>query len=228
MSTIQPRLNDQSPRSHANSANSRRPIADGGTIDEITLLTNPTRERLNEQQLVDYRHTRDHFIKWLIHYGKDPDHASGYAPTVTKRTAHDTDKFYRYVWDHSGGYTTEIDPGLADAYLRELTYEDASESHLSNVHKSLKRLFRWLEVDWNPAVTYNGPKTALKPREYFTREERRKLREAVFKWDAVPAYGWLAPENRRGWKGHLATQLGKTADAVNESGVATNGMRKCW
>jgi integrase len=212
--TTQAGLNSELRRCHANSPKSSRLLADGGTIDDITLVSNPTRKRLNDQQIIDYRHSRERFIKWLAHYGKDPDQAKGYAPTVVKRTAGDTDKFYRYTWDHSGGYTTEIDSGLADAYLRELTYEDASESHLSNVFKSLKRLFRWLNINWDPAVTYHGPTTVLKPREYLTREERRKIREAVFEWDAVPAYSWLSPKNRCAWKEYLANQLGKSADDI--------------
>jgi integrase len=182
----------------------------------IVLIPEPTRELLNERQRVDYRNHRKQLVMWLLTLGKQPDKAEGYAFQVAKRRAHDTDMFYRYVWsDHADGYTTTVTHDHADAYMKELAYSDYSESHKSNVQKALMSLFRWRDdtEEWDPEITYNGGSQTA-PRDYLTREERTRLREAALEYDSIPAYSWMSPEERSRWKEYLAYRLDKPLSEV--------------
>lgn len=54
-------------------------------LDELTLVSRPTKEYLNQRQLVDYRAQREACLEWLLTFGKDPKHAKGYAFQTVKR-----------------------------------------------------------------------------------------------------------------------------------------------
>jgi hypothetical protein len=44
-------------------------------LEGLTLVTEPSAERLNERQQIDYRHTREQCLEWLLTFGKDPQKA---------------------------------------------------------------------------------------------------------------------------------------------------------
>lgn len=48
-------------------------------MDEVKLVPKPSKEQLNERQLVDYEQHRTEMIQWMLHLGKDPEKAEGYA-----------------------------------------------------------------------------------------------------------------------------------------------------
>ncbi|QCS43018.1 site-specific integrase [Natrinema versiforme] len=196
----------------------RTPDKDTISTDEgtIVLIPEPTRERLNTKQRTDYRHHREELINWMLHLGKDPDSAKGYSFDVVKRRAHDTDVFYRWVWDNNDGYTTAVTTDHADTYTQELAYSDYSESHKSNIQKSLKMFFRFKGDEWEPEITFNGA-TGTSPQDYLTREERQRLREAALQWDSIPAYAAMSPEERQRWKEYLSYRLDKPVSAVQPS-----------
>ncbi|REA01264.1 integrase [Haloferax sp. Atlit-6N] len=182
----------------------------------IVLLPEPTRELLNDRQRIDYRNHREQWVKWLLNLGKNPDKADGYAYTVSKRRAHDTDVFYRYVWsEHADGYTTTVTHEHANAYMKQLAYSDYSETHKSNVQKSLMSLFRWRDDtdEWDPEIKFSG-ESQTAPRDYLTREERTRLREAALEYDSIPAYSWMSPEERDRWREYLAYRLDKPLSDV--------------
>ena len=52
-------------------------------LNGITVITEPTREFLNQRQLVDYRSKREACLKWLLTFGKNPEKVEGYARTHT-------------------------------------------------------------------------------------------------------------------------------------------------
>lgn len=86
-------------------------MADADKVEDIVVVPVPSRETLNQRQLVDYRHHRTDLIRWIVHLGKNLEKGEGYAYDVAKRRAHDLDKFYWYVWrEHANGYTTAIQP----------------------------------------------------------------------------------------------------------------------
>jgi len=83
---------------------------DENKVDDIPVVPEPSRQALNSKQIEDYRIHRKQFIKWLKNIGKDPSHGEGYSDDTTRRTAYRVDRFYRWVWDREGGYTTQVTP----------------------------------------------------------------------------------------------------------------------
>ncbi|MFC7212595.1 hypothetical protein ACFQO4_00660 [Saliphagus sp. GCM10025334] len=51
-------------------------------LDGITVVTEPSREYLNQRQLVDYRSKRESGLTWLLTFEKAPDQVEGYARTT--------------------------------------------------------------------------------------------------------------------------------------------------
>lgn len=205
---------DRSPRFETQHTASRNVVET--EAGRIVLIPEPTRELLNDRQRADYGNHREQWVMWLLNLGKNPDKAEGYAYAVARRRAHDTDMFYRYVWsNHADGYTTTVSHEHADAYMKELAYSDHSESHKSNVQKSIMSLFRWRDDtdEWEPEITYSGGSQTA-PRDYLTREERTRLREAALEYDSIPAYSWMSPEERSRWKEYLAYHLDKPLSDV--------------
>ena len=93
------------------------------------------------------------------------------------------DMFYRWVWDHEGEYTAEVTHDHADAYMRELAYEDYSNTHKDLCQKAVRMLFKWRHhrqgVDmWETEMRFSSNESASNPRDYLTRDERTKVRDA--------------------------------------------------
>ncbi|RDI72976.1 site-specific integrase [Halopelagius longus] len=200
-------------------------------IDGIPLLPEPSQNLLNERQRVDYRHHREGLIRWMLKLGKNPDRAEGYARQTAKRRATNADMFYRWVWQEYNGYTTTVTHEYADEYTRELAYSDLSDTHKSNLQKTLKMLFRWRkwefgDSEWQPEITFSGQGSASQPRDYFTQEERKRLRDAALEYGSVPHYCSLTPEQRQEWKRHLAQRFRKPMqDIGREEFERANGFK---
>jgi integrase len=136
---------------------------------------------------------------------------------VVKNTAYRTDKFYRWIWT-DGGYTTSISHALADQYLRELAGDKSSNSHKSKCVKALKRLFKWKEYEkggdkWVPQITFSDSDTS-QPRDFLTKNERSKIREAALEYGSIPAYNTVTPNERNEWKRYLSQRFGKRMDEI--------------
>ena len=187
-------------------------------LEEITLVPEPTEKKLTEKQLVDYRAHREQLLKWLLHFGKKPDEAEGYSVHTLKIASYRIDKFYRWVWEENG-YTTRVTTGVGDDYLRELAYSDDSDAHKSKCLKALKMLYKWREYQrggesWNPDISFSSGGSADNPRDYFTRDERAKLREAALEYGSIPSYKSVTPEERSRWKRYLAQRFEKPKEEV--------------
>ncbi|WP_135806162.1 tyrosine-type recombinase/integrase [Halorussus marinus] len=192
-------------------------------VEGITVVNAPTREVLNDRQFVDYEEYKTNLVRWLLHFGKNPDKAEGYAPATVRQVAQKTDKFFRWHWDRQEGYTTSVTPEDADEYIQHLIYseEDYSNSHKASFQKCLKRLFKWQrhelgeDAEWEPEHTFS--QSATQARDYLTLEERRKIREAALEYGSVPAYNSLTPKERDSWKAHLAQRFEKPKSEVTPS-----------
>lgn len=112
-------------------------------VDGITLVTEPAAAYLNERQLVDYRAQRRDCLEWLLALGKAPEKGKGYARGTVKPRSHRMDMFYRWLWDREDGYTADIRPDHADAWMRALATEDTSRAHKANCQKAVQRLLKW-------------------------------------------------------------------------------------
>ncbi|REA04986.1 integrase [Haloferax sp. Atlit-6N] len=184
------------------------------TIEGITLVPSPSVARLNERQIVDYRHHRTQLIKWMLYVGKNPERAEGYAWTTANRRATNLDTFYRWVWTHEHSYSTAITHEHTNDYVNELAYSDHSATHKNNLTKTLKMYWRWRAAQfgddpWEPTVSFAQDGGPQQPRDYLTREERSKIREAALEYGSVPHYNALSPEERREWKRYLAHRFRK-------------------
>mgnify|MGYP000202699082 CR=1 FL=1 len=184
-------------------------------LEDVTLVTQPSRKILNQKQLADYRATRKKCLSWLLTFGKKPDQAEGYASTTVSARASRMDMFYRWVWGEYDGYTTNVTHKHADAWMRELARQDKSNAHKANCQKAAKMLFKWRRHEhgldeWVPEVTFSDGNGATQPRDYLTLEERRKIREAALEYGSVPRYDSLSPDARDRWRRYLAQSLEKS------------------
>lgn len=89
-------------------------------VEGIVIAPEPSREYLNDHQLVDYRDYRRKFVKWALKMGKDPKYANGYAHSTVRQRAYRLDKFYRWVWNEKEGYTLGIRTDHADDHMNHL------------------------------------------------------------------------------------------------------------
>ncbi|UPV75318.1 site-specific integrase [Halorussus limi] len=193
------------------------------TIDGIPVVNRPTRARLNDRQLVDYEEHKTSLIKWLRHFGKEPEKAEGYARTTVRQVAQKADKFYRWVWDDREGYTTEVGSDDAERYVTSLIYAESeySNGHMASTQKCLQRLFKWRrhelgdEIEWEPTHTFS--QSATQARDYLTIEERKQIREAALEYGSIPTYNGLTPTERDEWKVHLAQRFEKPKSEVTKA-----------
>jgi len=189
-------------------------------LDGIRMVTEPSREYLNERQLVDYRSKREACLNWLLTFGKDPEKVEGYARTTVKARAARMDLFYRWTWDEEGRYVADPTHEHADAFLRHLAYEDRSNADRSNYQKALQMLMKWRHHElghdeYEPAITFYTDDSASQPRDYLTREERSLVREASLEYGSIPGYNDLSPEQRDRWKAYLAQRFEKPKSEVS-------------
>ena len=62
-------------------------------LNELPVVTDTSKEYLNQRQLLDYRAEREACLEWLLTFGKRPDEAVGYAVGTVKQGAYRMDRF---------------------------------------------------------------------------------------------------------------------------------------
>ena len=190
-------------------------------LEEVTLVPNPSEKLLNERQLLDYRSEREQCLDWLLTFGKDPKTADGYATTTVKNRAYRMDQFYRWVWGQEDGYTSNITHDHADAYLRHLAGQETTNSHKNACRKALMMLFKWRRHqrgadEWTPEISFTRRNKSTTPRDYLTRDERTKVRNASLEYGSVPQRSSVYGEDRDRWLQYLAQRFEKPKDEVTE------------
>lgn len=183
-------------------------------LEGISVVTEPSKKQLNERQLIDYRSEREQCLEWLLTFGKDPSRAEGYAYMTLKNRANRIDQFYRWVWAYEDRYTSHITHEHADAYLNHLARQDSSNAHKSACRKAIMMLYKWRAHqrggdEWKPQITFSRSNKSTTPRDYLTREERTKIREASLEYGYVPSFDSVARERRDRWKAYLAQRFEK-------------------
>lgn len=188
--------------------------------NRIRVVTEPSCDYLNERQVLDYRTTRENCLEWLLTFGKNPEKVEGYAETTVGGRAARMDYFYRWVWEEEGRYIATPTQDQADAFLKQLAYEDRSNADRAQYQKALQMLYKWRhhedgEDEYDPALNFYSDDGATQPRDYLTRDERTLVREAALKYGSVPAYNDLSPEQRDHWKAYLAQRFEKPKSEVS-------------
>jgi len=189
-------------------------------INELKLVPKPSREQLNKRQILDYETQRKECLDWLLAFGKNPKKAEGYAFQTVKNRSYRMDKFYRWVWEQEGRYTAAITHDHADDWLRHLARQDKSNAHKDNCRKAAQMVFKWKEYEygmkkWEPELSFSTNHGTSTPRDYLTKEERPKIREAALEYGSVPNYADLSPEKRSRWKAYLAQRFEKSKSDVS-------------
>jgi integrase len=150
----------------------------------ITIVPAPNVEFLNEQQIADYREYRYAFIDWMMNEGKHPEKREGYSDYTTYETAYKTARFDRYAWNQEDRYTTPPTPGVATQYIEtDVAYRDVTNATKGKTEEALARYYRYLSskyqgCEWGHDQIFNSSGDAG-PRDYLTRQERRRVREAA-------------------------------------------------
>jgi hypothetical protein len=187
-------------------------------LDGITVVTEPSEESLNERQLSDYRSQREDCLKWLLTFGKNPDMVEGYAFETVHARAYRMDMFYRWVWEQEGRYVADVTHEHADAWMQELAYQEKSNAHKDNCQKAVQMLLKWRHHkhgldEWEPDIRFNSGGSS-QPRDFLTRAERSKIREAALEYGSIPSYNSLSPEERDRWRIYLAQRFEKPKSEV--------------
>lgn len=196
--------------------------SDENKVDGIVLVTEDAKEYLNPKQEITYREHRRELAEWMLSLGKDPSKAEGYSHTTAKNRMNRLDLFYRFVWDREGRYVQDLTTDHADDWMRWLARQDYKESTKCHYQKAAHTLFKWKrhargsDVEWEPEIEYSDPSTNYQPRDYLTRQDRRKLREAAMEYGSVPHYNSVSPEERDRWKTYLAQRLQKPKEEVTK------------
>lgn len=188
-------------------------------LQGIKLVPEPSREILSERQQLDYADHRKTLIEWLLVFGKNPAQAEGYARATINNTAQRLDRFYRWAWDEFDGYTTHITHDHANGYMKDLARRDEGNYSRNNTQSALKRLFKWRKHErggelWDPEIVFTEPSGTGEPRDYLTREERSKIRQAALEYGSLPAYNNLSTHERDEWKAYLSQRFSKPKSEV--------------
>jgi len=195
-------------------------MADSGDGTDLPIISGPVEQTLSERELVAYRDFKSDLLQWLLHLGKDPEHAEGYASATVRQVSYKVDTFYRWIWERDDQYTIAADTKDADEFMMSLicSEEDYSTAHLSTSQKCLKRLFKWRrhqrgeEVEWEPDQSFSHDLS--QPRDFLTTDERTEVREATLEYGSIPSYSSLSSEQRDKWRIHLAQRFEKPKSEV--------------
>jgi site-specific recombinase XerD len=193
-------------------------------VGDAVLVTDEAKKYVNPRQLESYREHRRSLAQWMTHLGKNPEKATGYASSTVKTRMARLDKFYRWTWQNqTSGYTESIVTTHADAWMKQLAHEDYASSYKACCQKAVKTLFKYQrheqgrDVDWEPVINYSDTSGTDNPRDFLSREERQKIREASLEHGSIPHYNSLTPEERDQWKTYLAQRFEKPKTQVTQS-----------
>lgn len=186
-------------------------------IDGIRLVPTKARKRLNERQILDYREHRRELIQWLLNLGKEPSQGEGYATGTVKRRCSYLDRWYRWVWDEEGRYTTALTHDHADEYCKHLAYRDISDTAKVAYQNTLLSYWDWRDGgEWEPEITFTDTSSSSEPRDYLTKDERTAIREAALDRGSAPSYNSVSGDELDRWKIYLSQWFGKPKSEVTK------------
>ena len=116
--------------------------------------------------------------------GKNPEKAEGYSDYTVYESAYRTARFDRWAWSKIGRYSIPPEPALATEYIEEgVIYRDVSNATKGKTEGAIGRYYRYLEAnypgcEWDHDQRFNSSDEDA-PRDYLTRRERRRVREAA-------------------------------------------------
>jgi len=175
----------------------RCPGFDSGQMEpnrNIRIVQKRHQEFLSDKQILDYYEFRKPFLSYLMKMGKNPQKARGYSPYTVKATANRTARFDLWMWENRGGYKMPPDEEDAKAYMEKVAFRDVTDSTKGKTLEALGRYSKWLQHkfdrdQWEFSWTFNSSGGNNGPRDFLTKTERRKIRQAALEKDGTPNYG---------------------------------------
>jgi len=181
--------------------------------DETRAVPEKTKDQLNDRQLTDYQNYMQQMVKWLLNVGKNVDKAEGYSQYTIETAIYQIDKFHRFVWEElEDGYTLQITTDHADRFMQHIAVKDWQQSYKASLQKSVKREMKYRKhrhggQEWDPDISYYDQGTTHQPRDFLSKQERAKIREAALQYGSIPSYSNLTKQERSQWKAHLAQRF---------------------
>mgnify|MGYP000527786784 CR=1 FL=1 len=174
---------------------------------------------LSEKQLVDYKEQRIQFLSWLLNVGKKPNRAEGYAEYTVYSDSYRTARFDKWMWERNGEYKYPPQEADAQAFIEHLAFSDTGRVEKGKLQEAISHLSKWLHhtreiPEWEFEYSFASRGSNLKPRDYLSEPERRKIRQAALNEGNIPTYDSLTPQERSGWKHHVSRVLGKPYEDV--------------
>ncbi|MEF8904676.1 MAG: hypothetical protein V5A29_12220 [Haloarculaceae archaeon] len=156
-------------------------------INQINLVTSKAAEQLNDEQIGVYRDHRTQLARWALSIGKDPLRGEGYAVETVKQRFYRLDLFYRFIWGEEDRLTVDVTTDHADAWMRELAYQNNTQTYNAACQKAVKMLFKWMRDDLHKEVQWD--------------KEVREFRVDWIDWDecCIRSPGEFAVKSDKPW-----------------------------
>jgi integrase len=190
--------------------------------DDLRTVPEKTQKRLNNRQVTDYRSYMHHLVDWLLNIGKNVNKAEGYSKYTVETSIYQIDKFHRFIWNEiEDGYTLQFTTDHADRYMQHIALEDWQQSYKASLQKSVKREMKYRKhrhggQNWDPEISYYDNNTTHQPRDFLSKQERAKIREAALEYGSIPSYANLTKSERDKWKAYLAQRFEIPKNTVNK------------
>lgn len=189
-------------------------------------------EQLNNQQSEIYVAKIKGFKKYLLTKGKDRKKGIGYPESSVPERISRFNRVNAWLWS-SRETTTEFTTEHADYVVNALNtdemrtqdgarYSGDSKRKIKNV---LDNWFEYNRTEWECDLTFsnNGTSNNSDP---FTRKELRQIWQASLKFEDIPSYNNLSPNERDHWKAYIAQKLSKPKDDVVPADWES--IKHCW
>ena len=117
-------------------------------------------------------------------------------------------------------------PGCTKTYDRQYTSNSSKSKDLKAIKRLLKRRTHEKgEEEWEPSISFYDRSGSSQPRDFLTKVERSKIREAALDYGSIPAYGSVTPRERSRWKRYLSMRFSKPVSKVT---VADSERANGW
>lgn len=112
--------------------------------------------------------------------------------------------------------------GEAQAFVEWLAFEyDRSETAKGKLQEGVRRYNKWLRHgknydEWEYDYRFDSSGGNHQPQDFLSREEQKRIRQAVLTIGEIPSPGDVHGDEGEGWLTHLGHLLNKPRDAIND------------
>jgi hypothetical protein len=180
----------------------------------------------------DYHNFKKPFMEWLLTEGKDLYREEGYSESTVEHTHYKVDEAYRWKWERTEEYTTELTIEDATDLLHFMMKKTSHpDRYIYGFEKSIRRLFKYFRNElgrpigeWEhdiPIKKTQGSSQHIKDKFY--PGEMNALYEASLSKYSLPSYynKNLSTDQRDALKSLVAQRLGKTKAEIEPQDFKT-------